>query len=62
MLVLVLALTLTLTPTCTGPNHTKNPTYDGCANHPSWVSHAAMAKVARPVVGKVMGRVTVTVT
>ena len=33
----------------------KDPKYMGCAGHPSWVSHKAMADIATPIVKKVMG-------
>ena len=33
----------------------KNATTMGCGNHPSWISHEAMAHIARPRVQKIMG-------
>jgi hypothetical protein len=33
----------------------KDPKYMGCANHPSWIAHRAMADIATPLVKGVMG-------
>ena len=40
-----------LTPASTD----KDPKYMGCGNHPSWISHQAMADIAAPIVKKALG-------